>query len=126
MTCGACPLEDACPSWRLREGRRLRDSWRRHSQEEPGCSENRGTHAAILHRSRRLFTFEHRVARSFARVQVDPVLKMIAALAIIFLSFALVGLATGLGARHPRFDADATQVAGSPPRSLDHMAGSPS
>jgi ABC-2 type transport system permease protein len=44
---------------------------------------------------------------------VDPVLKTIAALAIIFLSFALVGLATGLGARYPRFDADATQVAGS-------------
>jgi ABC-2 type transport system permease protein len=44
---------------------------------------------------------------------VDPVLKMIAALTIIFMSFALVGLATGLGARYPRFDADATQVAGS-------------
>jgi ABC-2 type transport system permease protein len=44
---------------------------------------------------------------------VDPLLKMIAALAIVFMSFALVGLATGLGARYPRFDADATQVAGS-------------
>jgi ABC-2 type transport system permease protein len=44
---------------------------------------------------------------------VDPLLKMIAALAIIFMSFALVGLATGLGARYPRFGADPTQVAGS-------------
>jgi ABC-2 type transport system permease protein len=44
---------------------------------------------------------------------VDPLLKTIAALAIIFMSFALVGLATGLGARYPRFDADATQAAGS-------------
>ena len=33
----------------------------------------------------------------------------------MFMSFALVGLATGLGARYPRFAADnATQVAGSP------------
>jgi hypothetical protein len=29
------------------------------------------------------------------------------------MSFALVGLAIGLGARYPRFDADPTQVAGS-------------
>ena len=29
------------------------------------------------------------------------------------MSFALVGLATGLGARYPRFNADPTQVAGS-------------
>jgi ABC-2 type transport system permease protein len=44
---------------------------------------------------------------------VDPFLKVMAALAILFMSFALVGLAMGLGARYPRFDADATQVAGS-------------
>jgi ABC-2 type transport system permease protein len=44
---------------------------------------------------------------------VDPFLKTMAALAIVFMSFALVGLATGLGARYPRFNADPTQVAGS-------------
>ena len=36
-----------------------------------------------------------------------------AALAIIFMSLAMVGLAIGLGARYPRFGADPTQVAGS-------------
>ena len=44
---------------------------------------------------------------------VDPLLKVMAAVAIVFMSFALVGLATGLGARYPRFGADASQVAGS-------------
>jgi len=45
---------------------------------------------------------------------VDPFLKAVAAVAIVFLSFALVGLATGLGARYPRFTADnPTEVAGS-------------
>jgi ABC-2 type transport system permease protein len=45
---------------------------------------------------------------------VDPFLKVVAAIAIVFMSFALVGLATGLGARYPRFAADnASQVAGS-------------
>ncbi len=45
---------------------------------------------------------------------VDPFLEVVAAVAIVFMSFALVGLATGLGARYPRFAADnATQVAGS-------------
>ena len=44
---------------------------------------------------------------------IDPFLKAVAAMAIVFMSFALVGLATGMGARYPRFDADATQVAGS-------------
>jgi hypothetical protein len=44
---------------------------------------------------------------------VDPVLKVVAACAIVFLSFALVGLATGLGARYPRFTVDPSQVAGS-------------
>src|SRR6185503_11711042 len=37
---------------------------------------------------------------------VDPFLKVVAALAILFMSLALVGLATGLGARYPRFNAD--------------------
>jgi ABC-2 type transport system permease protein len=44
---------------------------------------------------------------------VDPLLKAIAALAIMFMSFALVGLAMGLGARYPRFGGDPSQVAGS-------------
>jgi ABC-2 type transport system permease protein len=45
---------------------------------------------------------------------VDPFLKVVAAVAILFMSLALVGLATGLGARYPRFSADnASQVAGS-------------
>jgi ABC-2 type transport system permease protein len=45
---------------------------------------------------------------------VDPFLKSVAAISIVFLSFALVGLATGLGARYPRFTADnPSQVAGS-------------
>ena len=44
---------------------------------------------------------------------VDPFLKYVAAGGIVFMTFALVGLATGLGARYPRFDADPTQAAGS-------------
>jgi len=44
---------------------------------------------------------------------VDPFLKLVAAASIFFLTFALVGLASGLGARYPRFNADATQAAGS-------------
>jgi len=45
---------------------------------------------------------------------VDPFLKIVAAVAIVFLSLALVGLAAGLGARYPRFTADnPSQVAGS-------------
>jgi ABC-2 type transport system permease protein len=45
---------------------------------------------------------------------VDPFLKAVSAIAIVFMSFALVGLATGLGARYPRFAAEnASQVAGS-------------
>jgi ABC-2 type transport system permease protein len=44
---------------------------------------------------------------------VDPFLKIVTALAIVFMTFALVGLAVGLGARYPRFGADASQVAGS-------------
>jgi ABC-2 type transport system permease protein len=45
---------------------------------------------------------------------IDPFLKVVTAFAIALMSFALVGLATGLGARYPRFAADnASQVAGS-------------
>ena len=45
---------------------------------------------------------------------VDPFLKQMSAVAIVFMSFALVGLGTGLGARYPRFSADnPSQVAGS-------------
>lgn len=44
---------------------------------------------------------------------IDPFLKLVAALAIVFLTFGLVGLAIGLGARYPRFGADPTQAAGS-------------
>jgi ABC-2 type transport system permease protein len=44
---------------------------------------------------------------------VDPFLKVATALAIAAMSFALVGLAIGLGARYPRFGADPTEAAGS-------------
>jgi ABC-2 type transport system permease protein len=44
---------------------------------------------------------------------VDPFLRVVSAGAIALMTFALVGLATGLGARYPRFDADPTQAAGS-------------
>jgi ABC-2 type transport system permease protein len=45
---------------------------------------------------------------------VDPFLKRMSAIAIVFMAFALVGLACGLGARYPRFAADnPSQIAGS-------------
>jgi ABC-2 type transport system permease protein len=45
---------------------------------------------------------------------VDPFLKRMSAVAIVFMAFALVGLATGLGARYPRCAADnPSQIAGS-------------
>ena len=45
---------------------------------------------------------------------IAPFLKIVCGAAIVFMSFALVGMATGLGARYPRFTADnASQVAGS-------------
>jgi ABC-2 type transport system permease protein len=45
---------------------------------------------------------------------VDPFLKIVTAVAVVFMCVALVGMATGLGARYPRFAADnASQVAGS-------------
>jgi ABC-2 type transport system permease protein len=44
----------------------------------------------------------------------EPFLKIVAAVAIVFMTFALVGLATGMGAIYPRFGAEnVTQVAGS-------------
>ncbi len=53
------------------------------------------------------------VANEF--LNVDPFLKIVTGAGIVVMSVALVGLATGLGARYPRFSADnATQVAGSP------------
>jgi ABC-2 type transport system permease protein len=45
---------------------------------------------------------------------VAPVLRLLGGVAIFFMSFALVGLAAGMGARYPRFSAEnLTQVAGS-------------
>jgi ABC-2 type transport system permease protein len=45
---------------------------------------------------------------------IDPFLRVVAAAAVIFMSLGMVGLATGLGARYPRFNADnPSQVAGS-------------
>jgi ABC-2 type transport system permease protein len=47
-------------------------------------------------------------------LNIDPVVKITSAVTIAFLSLALVGMATGLGARYPRFDAEnPTQVASS-------------
>jgi ABC-2 type transport system permease protein len=45
---------------------------------------------------------------------IDPFLELVAAIAVGFMSIALVGLAAGLGARYPRFNAEnPSQVAGS-------------
>jgi ABC-2 type transport system permease protein len=45
---------------------------------------------------------------------IDPFLRSVSAVSVFFMSFALVGLATGLGARYPRFNAESpSQVAGS-------------
>jgi ABC-2 type transport system permease protein len=45
---------------------------------------------------------------------VDGFVKLVSALAIVFMCLALTGLATGLGARYPRFAAEnPTQIAGS-------------
>jgi ABC-2 type transport system permease protein len=47
-------------------------------------------------------------------LNIDPVVKVISAVTIGFLGLALVGMATGLGARYPRFNAEnPTQVASS-------------
>ena len=45
---------------------------------------------------------------------IDPLLRIVSAIAVCFMALALVGLATGLGARYPRFNAEnPSQVAGS-------------
>jgi ABC-2 type transport system permease protein len=45
---------------------------------------------------------------------VPPILKLLGAFAVAFMTLALVGLACGMGAEHPRFNAEnPTQVAGS-------------
>jgi ABC-2 type transport system permease protein len=45
---------------------------------------------------------------------VEPFLKVLTAVAVTFMTFALVGLAAGMGAMHPRFSAEnLTQIAGS-------------
>jgi ABC-2 type transport system permease protein len=45
---------------------------------------------------------------------VTPVLRVLGGVAIFFMTFALVGLAAGMGARYPRFAAEnLSQVAGS-------------
>ena len=45
---------------------------------------------------------------------IDPFLRLVSGVAVLLMSFAIVGLATGLGARYPRFNADnPSQVAGS-------------
>jgi len=45
---------------------------------------------------------------------IDPFLRAVAAVTVLFMSLAMVGLATGLGARYPRFNAEnPSQVAGS-------------
>ena len=45
---------------------------------------------------------------------VHPFLKVLTAVAIVFMSLALVGLAAGLGAQYPRFGAEnVNQIAGS-------------
>jgi len=45
---------------------------------------------------------------------IDPFIRVVSAIAVLFMSIALVGLATGLGARYPRFNAEnPSQVAGS-------------
>jgi ABC-2 type transport system permease protein len=45
---------------------------------------------------------------------IDPLLRVVSAVAVFFMALALVGLATGLGARYPRFNAEnPSQVAGS-------------
>jgi ABC-2 type transport system permease protein len=44
---------------------------------------------------------------------VDPFIQVVSGGGIFFMTLALVGLATGMGARHPRFGDDTNQVAGS-------------
>src|SRR4029079_1658653 len=44
---------------------------------------------------------------------VDPFLKGATAVAVVMMGFALVGLATSMGARYPRFGADPAEISGS-------------
>jgi ABC-2 type transport system permease protein len=45
---------------------------------------------------------------------IDPFLRVVAAVTVLLMSVAMVGLATGLGARYPRFNAEnPSQIAGS-------------
>jgi ABC-2 type transport system permease protein len=45
---------------------------------------------------------------------VQPLLKVLTTVAVVFMTFGLVGLAAGMGAQHPRFSAEnLTQIAGS-------------
>jgi ABC-2 type transport system permease protein len=45
---------------------------------------------------------------------IDPVLEVLTIVAVVFMTFALVGLAVGMGAQYPRFSAETlTQIAGS-------------
>jgi ABC-2 type transport system permease protein len=49
-----------------------------------------------------------------ALLGIEPLLRTVSAVAVFFMALALVGLATGLGARYPRFNAEnPSQVAGS-------------
>ena len=49
-----------------------------------------------------------------ALLGIDPLLRIVSAIAVFFMAIALVGLATGLGACYPRFNAEnPSQVAGS-------------
>jgi ABC-2 type transport system permease protein len=49
-----------------------------------------------------------------ALLGIDPLLRVVSGVAVFFMALALVGLATGLGARYPRFNAEnPSQVAGS-------------
>jgi ABC-2 type transport system permease protein len=49
-----------------------------------------------------------------ALLGIDPLLRIVSAVAVFFMAIALVGLATGLGACYPRFNAEnPSQVAGS-------------
>jgi ABC-2 type transport system permease protein len=49
-----------------------------------------------------------------SQLGIDPFLRTVSAIAVFFMALAMVGLATGLGARYPRFNAEnPSQVAGS-------------
>jgi ABC-2 type transport system permease protein len=60
-----------------------------------------------------LFLTELLVVTANEFLAVEPLLKVMAAVAILLMSFALVGRAIAIGARYPRFGGDPSQVAGS-------------